>query len=98
MGLPPPMGLPMLTVACFVACRNERTRDQRDRPDLSNPETLNQCLETRFEQLNVACALEMWQEAFRSIEDIHGLWALNKKMPKCVPISLLGHPSLGHIN
>jgi translation initiation factor 3 subunit A len=24
----------------------------------------------------------MWQEAFRSIEDIHGLWAIYKKMPK----------------
>lgn len=30
----------------------------------------------------MACQLEMWQEAFRSIEDIHGLWALNKRMPK----------------
>lgn len=62
--------------------RNRDNRDNRDRPDLSNPETLNQCLETRFEQLNVACQLEMWQEAFRSIEDIHGLWAIYKKMPK----------------
>ena len=24
----------------------------------------------------------MWQEAFRSIEDIHGLWAINKKNTK----------------
>ena len=30
----------------------------------------------------MACQLEMWQEAFRSIEDIHGLWAIYKKMPK----------------
>ena len=57
-------------------------RDNRDRPDLSNPDTLKQCLETRFEQLNIACQLEMWQEAFRSIEDIHGLWAINKKNTK----------------
>jgi hypothetical protein len=32
--------------------------------------------------LRVACALELWQEAYRSIEDIHGLVQLSKKTPK----------------
>lgn len=59
-----------------------RYRDQRDRPDLTLPESLQLYLETRFEQLKVACDLEMWQEAFRSVEDIHGLMQYGKKSPK----------------
>lgn len=30
----------------------------------------------------VACELSLWQEAFRSVEDIQGLAALGKKAPK----------------
>jgi translation initiation factor 3 subunit A len=30
----------------------------------------------------VACELELWQEAFRSVEDIQGLAALGRKAPK----------------
>lgn len=36
-------------------------RDQRDRPDLSQPESLQLYLDTRFEQLKVATELELWQ-------------------------------------
>ncbi|GKV07478.1 hypothetical protein SLEP1_g19253 [Rubroshorea leprosula] len=57
-------------------------RDQRDRPDLSAPESLQLYLDTRFEQLKIATELELWQEAFRSIEDIHGLMWMVKKTPK----------------
>ncbi|PIN18403.1 Translation initiation factor 3, subunit a (eIF-3a) [Handroanthus impetiginosus] len=57
-------------------------RDQRDRPDLASPESLQLYLDTRFEQLKVATELELWQEAFRSIEDIHGLMCMVKKTPK----------------
>ncbi|KDP23427.1 hypothetical protein JCGZ_23260 [Jatropha curcas] len=57
-------------------------RDQRDRPDLSAPESLQLYLDTRFEQLKIATELELWQEAFRSIEDIHGLMCMVKKTPK----------------
>ncbi|KAE9621859.1 hypothetical protein Lal_00032651 [Lupinus albus] len=57
-------------------------RDQRDRPDLSAPESLQLYLDTRFEQLKIATELGLWQEAFRSVEDIHGLMCLVKKTPK----------------
>ncbi|KAH6758031.1 eukaryotic translation initiation factor 3A [Perilla frutescens var. hirtella] len=36
-------------------------RDQRDRPDLTAPESLQLYLDTRFEQLKVATELELWQ-------------------------------------
>ncbi|XP_042057153.1 eukaryotic translation initiation factor 3 subunit A-like [Salvia splendens] len=57
-------------------------RDQRDRPDLTLAESLQLYLDTRFEQLKVATELELWQEAFRSIEDIFGLMCMVKKTPK----------------
>ncbi|GAB4848520.1 Eukaryotic translation initiation factor 3 subunit A [Ancistrocladus abbreviatus] len=57
-------------------------RDQRDRPDLSAPDSLQLYLDTRFEQLKTATELELWQEAFRSVEDIHGLMCMVKKTPK----------------
>lgn len=49
---------------------------------LNNPESLQMHLETRFAQLNAASSLELWQEAFRTIEDIHGLTLMSKKTPK----------------
>ena len=39
----------------------QKYRDQRDRPDLSIPESLQLYLETRFEQLKVATELQLWQ-------------------------------------
>lgn len=43
---------------------------------------MNLHLETRFEQLKVACDLQMWAEAFRSVEDIQALITLAKRQPK----------------
>ncbi|CAN6295890.1 unnamed protein product [Urochloa humidicola] len=57
-------------------------RDQRDRPDLTAPESLQLYLDARVEQLKVATELSLWQASFRSVEDIHGLMSMVKKMPK----------------
>ncbi|WIA12117.1 hypothetical protein OEZ85_012190 [Tetradesmus obliquus] len=54
----------------------------REQRDITQPESLNLFLETRFEQLKTACELGMWAEAFRSVEDIQALIALGKRQPK----------------
>ncbi|KAF6256090.1 eukaryotic translation initiation factor 3a [Scenedesmus sp. NREL 46B-D3] len=54
----------------------------REQRDITQPESLNLFLETRFEQLKTACELQMWAEAFRSVEDIQALIALGKRQPK----------------
>jgi translation initiation factor 3 subunit A len=46
---------------------------------LSDPESHRLQLDIRFQQLNIGTELCLWQEAFRSIEDIHGLFLLARK-------------------
>lgn len=50
--------------------------------NLADPEILQHHLDTRFAQLNTSVELELWQEAFRSVEDIHNLLTMAKKPPR----------------
>lgn len=44
-------------------------------------ETQQLNLDTRLHQLDSAIQMELWQEAYKAIEDIHGLMTLSKKTP-----------------
>lgn len=50
--------------------------------NLGDADTLQHHLDTRFAQLNTSVELELWQEAFRSVEDIHNLLTMAKKSPR----------------
>ncbi|XP_046475100.1 eukaryotic translation initiation factor 3 subunit A [Neodiprion pinetum] len=48
---------------------------------INKAETQQLNLETRLNQLDSAIQMELWQEAYKAIEDIHGLMNLSKKPP-----------------
>jgi hypothetical protein len=64
-------------------------RDQRDRPDLTQPESLQLYLETRFEQLKVATELELWQVIFFLGCDVNSA-CTQMLVDACSSINVLG--------
>jgi translation initiation factor 3 subunit A len=47
-----------------------------------NPETIQYLVDVRFEQLECSISIDLWQEAFKAIEEIHNLLELSGKAPK----------------
>jgi translation initiation factor 3 subunit A len=75
----------MLRRHLLTVVRRQPLQNERARPDRSDPaqqETFQILLEMRFEQLKTATSLEQWQEAFRTIEDVHTLMTSVKRTPK----------------
>ncbi|KAJ2014670.1 eukaryotic translation initiation factor 3 subunit A [Coemansia sp. S680] len=50
--------------------------------NLSNADTMQLFLDTHFHQLDTATEMELWQESYRSIEDIHHLIQQSKRPVK----------------
>ena len=48
--------------------------------NLNNAETQQMNLDTRLAQLDAAIKMELWQEAYKAVEDIHGLMTMSKKV------------------
>lgn len=71
-------------------CDNLRThlmqinkqQHQQTAINLNNVESQAMHLETRLAQLDSAISMELWQEAFKAVEDIYNLISLSKKPPK----------------
>lgn len=59
-----------------------RHQGQTNAVNLGNADSVQMHLETRLAQLDSAITMELWQEAFKAVEDIHGLMQLAKKHPK----------------
>lgn len=62
--------------------QSQKYTNQATSIDLNKPETQNNHLETRLIQLNYAISMELWQEAYKAVEDIYGLMNLSKTKPK----------------
>ncbi|XP_055298144.1 eukaryotic translation initiation factor 3 subunit A isoform X2 [Sitodiplosis mosellana] len=58
-----------------------KSTNQATGVSISKPETQQLNLDTRLNQLDSAIQMELWQEAYKAIEDIHGLMNLAKKQP-----------------
>lgn len=60
----------------------QRYAQQPNSINIHAPETQALHLGTRLLQLETAIAMELWQEAYRAIEDIHTFTTISKKTPK----------------
>lgn len=70
---------------------NQLINNPRNSPNdvkITDTETLQKFMETRFTQLSTAVELEHWQEAYRTIEDIHMIMTMGKAKAKPQHLSI----------
>ena len=60
------------------------------------PEAMQTHLETRFSQLNTAIDMQLWQEAYRTVEDVHAMLTIMPLRPKAKPMATY-HSQLARI-
>lgn len=60
----------------------QRYQNQPYSLKFEQPETIQCLVDVRFEQLESAIKIDLWQEAFRAIEEIHHLMGISGKAPK----------------
>ncbi|QLG70394.1 hypothetical protein HG535_0A03330 [Zygotorulaspora mrakii] len=64
------------------AANYQQSKSGNNIVDLSDDSTLQRYLEQRFHLVNVCVKLELWHEAFKSIEDVYHLSKMSKNPPK----------------
>ena len=60
----------------------QRYAQQPNSINIHSPDTQALHLETRLLQLETAISMEVWQEAYKAIEDVHTFTTISKKTPK----------------
>lgn len=64
------------------AANYQQSKSGNNIVDLSDDATLQRYLDQRFHLVNVCVKLELWHEAFKSIEDVYHLMKMSKSSPK----------------
>lgn len=64
------------------AANYQQSKSGNNLVDLSDADTMQRYLDQRFQQVDVSVKLELWHEAYRSIEDVFHLMKTCKRAPK----------------
>lgn len=60
----------------------QKYQNQQFSLKFDHPETIQCLVDVRFEQLESSIKIDLWQEAFKAIEEIHNLLGISGKAPK----------------
>lgn len=66
----------------YANMQNVNAVNAANQVNLSNVHTFDRFLQLRFNGLNIAMKMELYQESFKIVEDIHILTVLSKRQPK----------------